>query len=34
MGRSDSFDGAWLVVEYVHDPDGTFVGVVRQRRVA
>ena len=33
MGRSDSFDGAWLVVEYVHDPDGTFVGVVRQRRV-
>ena len=33
MARDDSFDDAWLVVEYVHDPDGTFVGVVRQRRV-
>jgi|TARA_B100000929_G_scaffold278614_1_gene254980 hypothetical protein len=33
VARDDIFDGAWLVVEYVHDPDGTFVGVVRQRRV-
>ena len=24
--------GAWLVTEYVHDPDGRFAGVVRQRR--
>lgn len=29
----DNFGGAWLVAEYVHDPDGTFVGIVRQRRL-
>ena len=29
---TDPFDGAWLVTEYVHDPDGRFVGIVRQRR--
>ncbi len=28
----DGFMGAWRVSEYVHDPDGCFVGVVRQRR--
>lgn len=28
----DRFGGAWLVTEYVHDPDGRFAGVVRQRR--
>lgn len=27
-----SFLGAWLVSEYVYNPDGSFVGVVRQRR--
>lgn len=27
-----AFDGAWHVREYVHDPDGAFAGVVRQRR--
>ena len=26
------FGGAWLVTEYVHDPDGRFAGIVRQRR--
>ncbi len=29
---SDSFAGRWLVSEYVFDPDGRFVGVVRQLR--
>jgi len=28
----DRFGGAWLVTEYVFDPDGTHVGIVRQRR--
>ncbi len=28
----DTFSGAWLVTEYVHDPDGTFRGTVAQRR--
>lgn len=28
----DRFGGAWLVTEYVHDPDGRFAGIVRQRR--
>jgi hypothetical protein len=31
--RADRFDGAWAVVEYVFDPDGTFRGVVDQRRL-
>ncbi len=30
---SDRFDGAWLVTEYVFDPDGSFAGTVRQNRV-
>ncbi|MGI9646526.1 MAG: hypothetical protein ACR2O6_14570 [Ilumatobacteraceae bacterium] len=30
---TDGFVGAWLVTEYVHDPDGTFAGVVHQRRL-
>lgn len=30
--ESDSFLGAWRVSEYVHTPDGGYVGVVRQRR--
>lgn len=29
---ADEFLGAWLVSEYVYDPDGTFVGIVHQRR--
>jgi len=29
---SDSFIGSWLVSEYVYDPDGSPVGVVKQRR--
>lgn len=29
---SDPFAGAWLVTEYVHDPDGRLAGIVRQRR--
>jgi len=29
----DNFGGAWLVTEYVFDPDGTFAGIVKQRRV-
>ncbi len=29
----DRFGGAWLVTEYVHDPDGRFAGTVRQRRL-
>ncbi|WP_420630138.1 hypothetical protein [Candidatus Leptofilum sp.] len=27
-----SFLGAWLVTEYVYNPDGTFAGTIRQRR--
>ncbi len=30
---SDAFTGAWLVTEYVYNPDGAFVGHVHQRRV-
>jgi len=29
---TSAFLGAWLVSEYVYDPDGAFAGVVRQRR--
>ena len=29
---SQGFVGAWRVSEYVHNPDGCFVGVVRQQR--
>ncbi len=29
---SDTFLGAWLVSEYVYNPNGRFVGLVRQRR--
>lgn len=32
MTEKDSFGGAWLVTEYVHDPDGTYRGTVAQRR--
>ncbi len=28
----DSFGGAWLVTEYVYDPDGTYRGTIAQRR--
>ena len=28
----DRFGGAWLVTEYVYDPDGTYRGTVAQRR--
>lgn len=30
---SDRFLGAWRVSEYIYDPDGTFRGIVRQRRI-
>ena len=33
MSDGDRFGGAWLVVEYVYDPDGTFRGEVTQRRI-
>ena len=33
MSRGDRFGGAWLVVEYVFDSDGTFCGEVAQRRI-
>ena len=33
MSEPDNFGGAWLVAEYVHDPDGTFIGIVKQRRL-
>ena len=33
MSEHDRFGGAWLVVEYVFDPDGTHRGEVVQRRV-
>lgn len=29
---ADEFLGAWLVSEYVYNPDGAFVGIVHQRR--
>lgn len=29
---ADNFLGSWLVSEHVFDPDGTFVGIVRQHR--
>lgn len=29
---SDKFTGNWLVTEYVHNPSGQFVGIVRQKR--
>lgn len=29
---NDKFLGAWLVSEYVYNPDGSFAGIVRQRR--
>ena len=29
---TDPFGGSWLVTEYVHDPGGRLVGLVRQRR--
>ncbi|WP_419918811.1 hypothetical protein [Candidatus Poriferisocius sp.] len=32
MSGDDSFGGAWLVSEYVYDPDGTYRGSVAQRR--
>lgn len=28
----DTFLGAWLVSEYIYNPDGRFAGIVRQRR--
>ena len=31
--ENDSFGGAWLVAEYVYDPDGTYRGMVAQRRI-
>ena len=33
MSQNDRFEGAWLVVEYVFDPDGVHRGEVVQRRV-
>ncbi len=30
---ADSFGGAWLVTEYVFDPDGAYRGTVAQRRL-
>ena len=29
---ADQFIGAWLVSEYVYNPDGTFAGIIHQRR--
>jgi len=29
---ADKFLGAWLVSEYVYNPDGSFAGIIRQRR--
>lgn len=29
---SDNFTGRWLVTEYVYNPDGTFAGIVHQKR--
>lgn len=29
---TDNFLGSWLVSEYVYNPDGTFAGIVHQRR--
>ena len=33
MSGADNFGGAWLVTEYVFDPDGSYRGTVAQRRV-
>ena len=33
MSENDRFGGAWLVVEYVYDPNGTYRGEVTQRRI-
>ena len=33
MSSDDSFGGAWLVIEYVFDPDGAYRGEVTQRRI-
>ncbi|MBX3082828.1 MAG: hypothetical protein KF716_14410 [Anaerolineae bacterium] len=30
--RLENFAGSWLVSEYVYNPDGTFVGILQQRR--
>jgi hypothetical protein len=30
--RSDGFMGSWLISEYLYTPDGTFVGILQQRR--
>lgn len=32
MSQPDRFRGAWRVSEYVYNPDGSFAGIVRQRR--
>lgn len=32
VNTGDSFGGAWLVTEYVYDPDGAYRGTVAQRR--
>ena len=29
---TERFGGAWLVTEYVHEPDGRLAGIIRQRR--
>ena len=29
---SDNFTGRWLVSEYVYNPDGSFVGIIQQKR--
>lgn len=30
---SEDFTGSWLVSEYVFNPDGSFAGIIRQRRM-
>lgn len=30
---SEDFTGSWLVSEYVFNPDGSFAGIIRQRRL-
>lgn len=30
---SGTFEGSWLVSEYVFNPDGSFAGIIRQRRM-
>ena len=32
MTQDDNFAGAWLVTEYVFNPDGSYQGTVKQRR--